>query len=103
MIARLTALLFIEILRLHLAELRDHEVGWFAALKDRHIGRALNMFHSQPRERWTIEMLAREIGLSRSVFARRFHHLLNMFPTNYLRTWRLHLAAHDPKSSCRSK
>jgi AraC family transcriptional regulator, alkane utilization regulator len=91
--ARLTELLFIEILRLHMTQLRDQDVGWFAALNDRYICRALNVFHSRPAEQWTIEMLAREIGLSRSALARRFHQLLNMSPIHYLATWRLHLGA----------
>jgi AraC-like DNA-binding protein len=91
--ARLTELLFIEILRLHMAQIRDQDVGWFAALNDRYTSRALNMFHSRPAEQWTVEMLAGEIGLSRSALARRFHQLLNMSPIHYLATWRLHLAA----------
>jgi AraC family transcriptional regulator, alkane utilization regulator len=91
--ARLTELLFIEILRHYIAELRDEDVGWLAALKDRYLCRALTAFHTRPTEQWTVEMLAHEVGLSRSALVRRFNSLLDMSPIRYLATWRLHLAA----------
>jgi AraC family transcriptional regulator, alkane utilization regulator len=97
--ARLTELLFVEILRLHLAQVRERDVGWFAALRDRHVCRVLNAFHSEPAKQWTVEMLSREVRLSRSALARRFHQLLDMSPMQYLATWRLHLAAQDLKFS----
>jgi AraC-like DNA-binding protein len=94
MMARLTELLFIEILRRCMAELRDEDVGWLAALKDRYLCRALTAFHTRPTEQWTVQMLAHEVGLSRSALIRRFEVLLDMSPIRYLATWRLHLAAH---------
>ena len=93
MMARLTELLFIEMLRLQMAQLREADVGWLAALNDRYTYRALNLFHSRPADRWTVETLAREVGLSRSALVRRFDRMLNMSPIRYLATWRLHLAA----------
>ncbi|GLQ53685.1 AraC family transcriptional regulator [Devosia nitrariae] len=93
LMARLTELLFIEILRRYMAQLRAEDVGWLAALNDRYACRALNAFHSRPAESWTVEMLAREAGLSRSALVRRFHRLLSMSPIRYVATWRLHLAA----------
>jgi len=36
------------------------------------IGRALAAMHSRPDRRWTLEVLAREIGMSRSAFSSRF-------------------------------
>lgn len=93
MMARLTELLFIEMLRRYMAELREGDVGWLAALKDRHLCRALTAFHTRPTEQWTVEMLAREARLSRSALVRRFGRQLSMSPIRYLATWRLHLAA----------
>lgn len=93
LMARLTELLFIEILRRHMAQLRDGDVGWLAALNDCHICRALNALHTRPSAQWTVEALAREAGLSRSALVRHFHRLLDMSPIRYLATWRLHLAA----------
>lgn len=93
MIARLTELVFIEMLRLHMARMRDEEVGWFAALNDRYVSRALDSFHRRPADPWTVETLAREVGLSRSALVRRFDRLLGMSPIHYLTIWRLRLAA----------
>jgi AraC family transcriptional regulator, alkane utilization regulator len=93
LMARLTELLFIEMLRRHMAQLRGEDVGWLAALKDRHICRALTALHLRPGDPWTVEALAREAGLSRSALGRRFDRLLAMSPMRYLSTWRLHLAA----------
>lgn len=93
LMARLTELLFIEILRRYMTQLREEDIGWLAALNDRNTCRALNAFHSRPAEVWTVEMLAREAGLSRSALVRRFHRLLCLSPMRYVATWRLHLAA----------
>lgn len=93
LMARLTELLFIEMLRRYVAQLREEDVGWLAALKDRHTCRALTVLHSRPTEPWNVEMLAREVGLSRSALVRRFDRLLAISPMRYLTTWRLHLAA----------
>jgi transcriptional regulator GlxA family with amidase domain len=46
-------------------------------------------------------MLAREVGISRSVLAERFSHYLNEPPIAYLTRWRLLLAARMLKSSSR--
>ena len=46
-------------------------------------------------------MLAREVGISRSVMAERFRHYLNEPPMSYLTRWRLLLAARMLKSSSR--
>jgi AraC family transcriptional regulator, alkane utilization regulator len=93
LMARLTELLFIEILRRHMAQLRVEEVGWLAALNDRYTCRALKVLHTKPFVEWTVETLAREVGLSRSALVRRFQKLLKMSPIRYLAMWRLHLAA----------
>ncbi|MEK6216008.1 MAG: helix-turn-helix transcriptional regulator, partial [Boseongicola sp.] len=39
------------------------------------------------------ESLAREVGLSRSAFAKRFVHYVHITPMNYLGRWRMQLAA----------
>ncbi|GAA3452911.1 hypothetical protein GCM10018962_47440 [Dactylosporangium matsuzakiense] len=49
--------------------------------------------HSRPDAPWTVAALAREGGLSRSSFARRFTALAGQPPQAYLTWWRLTLAA----------
>ncbi|MEO0719899.1 MAG: cupin domain-containing protein, partial [Pseudomonadota bacterium] len=46
--------------------------GPLIGFADPHIGRALAAMHADPTRAWTVELLAREAGLSRSGFANRF-------------------------------
>ncbi len=92
-LARLAELLFIEVLRRHMAALPPEAVGWFGALNDRLVGRALQLLHADPGHSWTVDLLAREIGTSRSVLAARFKRRLGQSPMQYLACWRLQIAA----------
>lgn len=102
LVARLTELLFIEILRHHIAELSGQGTGWLAALGDRHLARALAACHSRPAHRWTAHELARQTGLSRSALVERFHRILHTSPMRYLALWRLQLAAQALQSTDKS-
>src|SRR5262245_64822356 len=66
--------------------------GFLAALKDERVARALTALHRKPGERWRVDTLAREAGMSRTVFAERFAALLGRTPMQYLAAWRMHLA-----------
>ena len=66
--------------------------GFLAALKDERIARALAALHRKPGEGWRVDTLAREAGMSRTVFAERFAALLGRTPMQYLAAWRMHLA-----------
>lgn len=92
LIARLTELMFIEILRHHIQAPQAGGKGWLAALGDRHLARALYAMHAQPKYPWTVEDLASHAGVSRSALVGRFHRILAMTPMNYLALWRLQLA-----------
>lgn len=90
---RLSELMFIELVRRHLAGLPPEQTGWLAGLRDRFVGQTLNLLHGRPAHPWTIEALSREVGLSRSSLAERFAHFVGMPPIQYLATWRIQLAA----------
>ena len=92
MLARLAELMFVDVLRQHIDALPDQSRGWLSGLRDRHIGKALQLIHSQPAEAWTLDTLAHEVGLSRSVFAERFAEFVGVPPAQYLARWRLVLA-----------
>lgn len=92
LMARLTELLFLEMIRLHLAALPAGGSGWLAALHDRHMARALHLLHTRAAEPWTIDALAQEVGLSRSPLEERFRRLLGLPAMRYLTLWRLQLA-----------
>jgi AraC-like DNA-binding protein len=92
-LARLSELLFIEVVRHHLATLPSETTGWLAGLRDEMIGRALSALHDRPSQAWSLEDLAKEVGMSRSVLAERFHHYVGVPPMQYLARWRMQLAA----------
>jgi AraC-like DNA-binding protein len=69
--------------------------GWFAAINDPIVSRALQLVHADPGKRWTAESLAREAGSSRTVLAERFNALLGRPPIDYVTSWRIQLAAEN--------
>lgn len=89
----LSELIFIEVVRRYLATLEEGQVGWLAGLRDPSVGRVLALLHERPAEPWTLDKLARQTGLSRSVLAERFTHLIGHPPMQYLTRWRMQLAA----------
>jgi AraC-like DNA-binding protein len=92
-LGRLSELMFVEAVRRHLDSLPDDQIGWLAGLRDRFVGRALTLLHARPAHTWTLEELAREVGLSRSSLADRFLHLVGQPPMQYLTHWRMQMAA----------
>ncbi|HKQ26252.1 MAG TPA: AraC family transcriptional regulator [Burkholderiales bacterium] len=92
-LAKLSELLFVEAVRRCLDKLPEDEKGWLAGLRDRFVGRALSLLHSQPAHPWTVDELAGKVGLSRSALAQRFSDFLGQPPMQYLARWRLQIAA----------
>jgi AraC-like DNA-binding protein len=92
-LARLSELLFVEVIRQYLETLPAAETGWLAGLRDPVVGRALAEMHAQPSADWTVEGLARASGVSRSVFAERFSAMVGQPPMQYLALWRTQLAS----------
>lgn len=93
LLAKASELLFVEAIRRYAEQDAASGAGWLAGLRDAHVARVLALLHSQPERRWTLESLAREAALSRSVLAERFAHFLGRPPMQYLTHWRLALAA----------
>jgi len=91
--ASLSELLFVEVLRRHVETLPPGHTGWFAGLRDRHVGRALALLHARPGHAWSVDALAEQVGLSRSALAQRFTDLVGRPPMLYLTRWRLTVAA----------
>jgi AraC-like DNA-binding protein len=92
-LARLSELMFIEVVRRHLQALPPEQAGWLAGLRDPFVGKALSLMHGAPARNWTIEILARGVGLSRSVLAERFADLIGVPPMHYLVKWRMQIAS----------
>ena len=92
-LSRLSELMFIEVVRRYVESLPAEQTGWLAGLRDRHVGLALNLLHGNPSRAWTLEQLAKDVGLSRSVFVERFSHFVGQPPMQYLAEWRMQIAA----------
>ena len=92
-LARLSELMFIEVVRRYLDKMPAGQTGWLAGLRDPFVGKALSQLHARPAHNWTIEELAHDVALSRSVLAERFNDLVGMPPMHYLAHWRMQIAA----------
>ncbi len=92
-LAKLSELMFIEVVRRYIETLKPAQSGWLAGLRDPAVGRALALMHAVPARDWTLEELAREVGVSRSVLAERFNELVGLPPIHYLANWRMQIAA----------
>jgi len=92
-LAKLSELMFIEVVRRHLEALPPDQAGWLAGLRDPFVGKVLSLMHGAPTRAWTIEDLARQAGLSRSALAERFTALVGVPPMQYLAKWRMQIAA----------
>lgn len=68
------------------------QTGWLGALKDKQIGRALSLIHKRPERDWTLASLGREVGMSRSAFAKRFAALVGVPTMHYIAQSRMRLA-----------
>ncbi|OCQ23285.1 hypothetical protein A7985_04900 [Pseudoalteromonas luteoviolacea] len=88
---RLTEVLVIQLLRWHMNK-QHSGTGYFRALADTRLSHALSLIHKQPAHAWTVERMARTVGMSRSAFANLFHEVIGMTPLSYLSQWRMHIA-----------
>lgn len=92
-LARVSELMFVEVIRRYVESLPPTQTGWLPGLRDPVVGHALAALHGEPAGSWTVERLARLVGLSRSVFAERFTLMVGQAPMQYLALWRMQLAS----------
>jgi len=92
-LAKLSELMFVEVVRRYLEALPADSRGWLSGLRDLHVGEALKLVHARPMEHWTLEGLARRVGVSRTTFAERFVHYVGIPPMQYIARWRMQLAS----------
>jgi AraC-like DNA-binding protein len=90
---RLVDSLLVYVIRAWLAAQPRDAGGWFGALREPAIAKALALIHEQPTAPWTVESLAERVAQSRASFARRFHELVGEPPVAYLTRWRMCLGA----------
>lgn len=66
---------------------------WGRPFRDARVEKALVLLNADIEKRWTVELLARKVGLSRPALARQFQRMLGLSPMRYLAERRMQLAA----------
>ena len=99
---RLSEMMFVDAARRYLETLPDDATGWLAGLRDRFVGKALTLMHQRPDHDWSVDDLAREVGLSRSALHERFVQYVGNPPMHYLACWRIQLGAQLLRESSRN-
>ncbi|MEF2071866.1 AraC family transcriptional regulator [Consotaella aegiceratis] len=90
-VRRLAEVLLVQVLRAYASGAGEAGPGWVAALADLKVGQALRLLHGDVAHRWTVDELARAVGMSRSGFATRFKERVGLPPLDYLLHWRMEL------------
>ncbi|MDQ2763073.1 MAG: AraC family transcriptional regulator [Pseudomonadota bacterium] len=91
-LSRLVEIMLVEALRSAQAMPDAQPKGMLGGLASPQIARALHKMHADVQHPWTVEELASAVGLSRSVFSRRFSQAVGSAPIDYLLNWRMALA-----------
>jgi AraC-like DNA-binding protein len=97
-VERLTDVLFVEILRAHIAQLEktgdscEKQAGIMRAVVDPQLGNAFKQIHAEPQHPWTVEELAKRVNMSRTGFAVKFAQKAGISPLEYVRKWRMQKA-----------
>lgn len=91
MLDRLVEVVLIQILR-HLMEDGRVRVGMLAGMAHPRLRLALVAMHEAPAHDWSLENLADQASMSRSVFANTFREHVGCTPGAYLQRWRIGLA-----------
>ena len=90
---RLAEALVVHLLQTHFLSVSREQAGWLGALRDQQIGDALALIHTEPGTRWSADVLAGRVGMSRASFFSRFCELVGEPPVKYLTRWRMSTAA----------
>jgi AraC-like DNA-binding protein len=91
-LARLADVLAATIIRSWVENGCGDATGWIAAVRNPDVGKVLAAIHLQPDRDWTVEVLARLMGASRSSFAQRFAAVVGETPAKYVLRVRMHQA-----------
>ncbi len=81
--AQLAQLMFVQILRVHLALSGPLAAGLLRAISDQRIAPALRLMHGDPGRSWQLAELARAAAMSRTTFALYFKTVAGVAPLAY--------------------
>ncbi|WP_233831131.1 AraC family transcriptional regulator [Paraburkholderia sp. ZP32-5] len=88
----ITLLMFVEILRIHLATADAITSNWLRAIGDARLAPALRLMHEDLGKTWRLDELAAACAMSRTAFAVRFKEVAGMAPMAWLTQWRMRIA-----------
>ncbi len=87
---KLTEIVLVELVRINFG--RGEQGRFIAALSDGQISKALQQLHDNPHIAWTLEKMAKKVGMSRAAFAKRFKELVGEPMFEYLTMLRVQRA-----------
>jgi len=90
---RVADILFVQAVRAFLSSTPTSTGGWLRGLTDPQVAKALARVHSAPDVVVTLQGLAKDVGMSRTVFAQRFRMLVGESVMAYVARRRMHVAA----------
>ncbi|WP_224970548.1 AraC family transcriptional regulator [Acinetobacter oleivorans] len=93
MTSHLAQIMLLQVLRFWLGPGQTRFTGWLAALSDQRLIRSMNAIHEKPMYPWAVAELAAIAGMSRTTFTQHFSKVVGQSPFNYLKNWRMQLAA----------
>lgn len=88
----LVDIIFTQIIRKIIAQKNATPQTWSHALHNAHIRSALELMHADCSHDWSLDELAKRVGLSRAGFAQKFKTALGAPPLQYLTTLRVQKA-----------
>jgi len=91
-ITHLADILIIQAIRSWIDSSPETDQSWLAALRDKYVGKALAAIHREPEKDWSVSLLAKQVGMSRSGFSARFTKRVGESAMRYLTQWRMQLA-----------
>jgi AraC-like DNA-binding protein len=91
--AKVAEMMFAEVVRGYIEAAPTTSPGWLNGLRDPHVSKSLALMHAEPAKAWTVDALADEVHISRSVLAEKFTELVGVPPMQYLTRWRMITAA----------
>lgn len=99
MMSKISEMIFLLALRTFLERNQHSQAGWLQAIQEPRLRRALWLIHTRYAEPWTLEQLAKDVGMSRALFASTFKKTTAESPIQYLTKVRMQQAVRMIQSS----
>ncbi|MGO9173242.1 MAG: cupin domain-containing protein [Rhodomicrobium sp.] len=91
-VSRLLEVFFAEAIEAYRLSEGAARPGWFKALNDPRIGRAIAHVHERPGAAWSVASMAETAAMSASRFAARFREATGRSAMSYVASWRMNVA-----------